>query len=253
LGIAWKIYVVKLTPKTIDVKKAAESLSQQVLSDNAKMISTTNTTAKQEAEITGNVSVNVISALVHSQKYRLLVDGMYNPKRINDFINNNINRFLPANDIIIAQRAVDLDNDGIKEVGLMYEKNVNPDKYLMFAVLKWKDGQFVKDIDEPLRKNDFTKSNNQIASGDIITGDNQEFCFIQRDISGNIGSKIQIVKLLPTGFYDFITLDAYSDIQVKDVDSDGKSELQMTKLNEDGSLGYEIQKWNGQEFVKIQG
>jgi hypothetical protein len=203
------------------------------------------------AKINGQINVKQINNFIKEQKYTLMVKGIFDKGKVNKFLNNNISSLISNDCSMISYKLVDLNNDGFDEIGIMYEKSVGSNSYLMVSALRWVEGQVIKDIDTEMRVNDYD-NNVEIAAGDIITGGNAEFSFIQKDSTGKKGSKIKIALLLNEGFKEFINLDAVYEIEVGDFDGDGGLELYTSNISADGTKNMSWSKWKGTRFVEYQ-
>jgi len=201
-------------------------------------------------QVQGCINTMNINAMVKIQKYSLLTNGLYDSKKINKFIVKNIEQFFPVNCTKIDYKADDIDKDGINEVALMYETSKQNDRYLMVATLRWKDGAFYKDIDVDLRKNDYNFNTNEIVVGDVITGGNPEFIFIQEEPKGLKPSRAKIMIMTSREFSDFDTIDSSYEIEFKDYDSDGQLELYTSLIAVDGNKHMSWKKWNGKDFLE---
>ncbi|MGE5329862.1 MAG: hypothetical protein ACM3KR_10190 [Deltaproteobacteria bacterium] len=198
----------------------------------------------------GVINVKNINSLVKTKKYSLLKNGSFDSNKVNNFIDKNIEQFFSANCTNIDYKTTDINNDGVNEVALMYEMSKQSDRYLMIATLRWKDGMFYKDIDEELKKNDYNFNTNEIVIGDVISGGNPEFVFIQKDPQGIKQSKAKIIVILSRGFSDFYTVNSSYELEVKDYDSDGTLELYTSLIASDGNKHMLWKKWNGKEFIE---
>jgi len=199
-------------------------------------------------QIQGGINIKNINAMVKIQKYSLLTNGLYEPTKINKFIVKNIEQFLPVNCTKIDYKTDDIDKDGINEVAMMYETSNQNDRYLMIVTLRWKDGVFYKDVDTELRKNDYNFNTNEIVVGDIITGGNPEFIFIQKDPQGLKPSRAKIIIMTSREFSDFDTIDSSYELEFKDYDSDGQLELYTSLIAVDGNKHMSWKKWDGKDF-----
>ena len=194
------------------------------------------------------ISTNGINAKVKEQKYSLLTDGSLDKNKINIFMNDNINMLVPRDCPIISYKLADLDNDGVNEIGLMYEKIKDSDRYLMIGTLRWKSDQLIKDIEAEFKKNDYNVESTEIVAGDIITGANSEFIFLQKDDGKTMGSRVKVTILFSRGFSDFYTQDSGYEIEVKDFDSDGKLEIYTSEMAGQSLKRMFWSKWDGKKF-----
>jgi hypothetical protein len=214
-----------------------------------------NDTQKQtdviKGSIEGQISVRQINNMIYQQKYTLMKSGIYNKQKVNNFLKENISSIIPYGCYIVAYKLEDLDSDGFYEVAVMYEKRVNQNSYLMVSALRWKDGQIVKDYDETMRVNDYD-NNVEIIAGDIIPGNNAEFSFIQKDITGKNGSKLKILELYPDGFRKVSDIDAGYEIEIQDYDGDGGLELYTSSISAAGVKNMTWSKWVSTDFVGYQ-
>ena len=204
-----------------------------------------------QVQMNGQLNVKQINNIIREQKYTLMAKGIFNKDRVNRFLNNNISMLISTDCSMISYKLVDLNNDGFDEIGIMYEKSVGPNSYLMVSALRWSEGEVVKDIDTEMRVNDYD-NNVEIAAGDIITGGNAEFSFIQKDSMAKKGSKIKIALLLNEGFKEFFNLDVAYEIEVGDFDGDGGLELYTSNISADGTKNMSWSKWKGASFVEYQ-
>jgi len=228
------------------------NLNVQPSDNNAKDVPLPNNNSNENELIQGVINVKNINSMVNIKKYSLLTNGSFSSKKVNNFIDKNIEQFFPVNCTKVAYKITDIDNDGVNEAALMYEISNQNDRYLMIATLRWKDGMFYKDVDTDLKKNDYNFNTNEIVVGDIITGGNPEVIFIQKDPQGVKQSKAKIVILLNRGFSDFYTIDSSYEIEVSDYDSDDKPELYTSLIDGDGNKHMSWKKWNGKEFIEYE-
>lgn len=194
------------------------------------------------------ISTNGINAKVKAQKYALLTNGSLDKNKLNNFMYDNINMLVPGDCPIISYKLADLDNDGVDEIGLIYEKIKDSDRYLMLGTLRWKNDQLIKDVEAELKKNDYNSESTEIIAGDIITGANSEFIFLQKGDGKTIGSRVKVAILFSRGFSDFYTQDAGYEIEVKDFDSDGKLEIYTSEMDGNSLKRMFWSKWDGKKF-----
>lgn len=206
----------------------------------------TNEAVKNES--IGAINIKNINALVKIEKYSMLTNGEFDSKKVNRFIDNNKDRFIPINCTKIAFKADDLDNDGINELGIIYEMSKGERRYLMSSTLRWKTDGFIKDVDVMLKENDYNFDTNEIIAGDIIPGGSSEFIFIQKDPEGLKVATAKIMVLLPKGFVDYYTIVSPYEIEVQDFDNDGSKELYTSAIGSDGMVHKSWKKWNDSDF-----
>ncbi len=201
------------------------------------------------SNIVGEVDVRSINAVLSAQKYTLMNDGVLNWEKVAEFVDNNINLFVPGSCTIVSHCMDDLNNDGTRELGIMYEKADQDNRYLMISALRYEDSKFIKDIDTVLRQDGYSIQSSEVVAGDIITGGNKEFSFIQRDPGGSRASRLKVMVLVGRGFSEFYTQDAGPELEVKDFDDDGRMELYTSSISE--NVMYKSwHKWNGKQFVE---
>lgn len=211
-----------------------------------------NTDANQEKKLAGQINVKQINNIIKEERYTLMIGTKYSKDKINKFLDKNIGLLIPDDCSMISYKFSDLNKDGFNEIGIMYEKKVNSDSFLMVSTLRWVKDKIIKDIDAVMRVNDYD-NNVEIVTGDIIPGGNPEFSFIQRDTTGKYGSRLKIALLFPKGgFKDFANINAGSEIEVNDFNGDGEFELYTSKISADGTKSLSWCKWEGGSFVEYQ-
>ncbi len=201
------------------------------------------------SNIVGEVDVRSINAVLSAQKYTLINDGVLNWEKVAGFIDNNINLFVPGSCTIVSYCMDDLNNDGTRELGIMYEKPEGDQKYLMFSAIRYENGKFIKDIDSVLKQDGYSVQLSEVVSGDIITGGNKEFSFLQKDPEGTGTSMIKVLVMVGRSFSEFYTRDSGPELEVKDFDHDGRMELYTSSISED-IIHRSWYKWNGKQFVE---
>lgn len=259
-GIGLWILARSQTQKAGADSETATGLIQndKINTNQDKQTNTTNETVQSSnqntvySEVEGDVTVTNINTLISTQKYTLMVDGAYDGNRLANFLNLNISKFLPEGSALITYNLADLNKDGISEVAILYEKTRDGSKYLMAAALRWEDSGFVKNIDTVLKKDSYNPDTNEITAGDIITGGNNEFVFLQKDLEGTKGSRIMVAVMLQRGFSEFYTEDSGFELEVQDYDDDGRLEIYKSVIAGDGTKYMTWSKWNGKDFIEYK-
>lgn len=206
-----------------------------------------------QTEVTGDVNTKNINIRVRAQKYTLMSNGSFDPGKINEFmVHNASSLILKAGSMVAVHKLADVDGDGVYEIALMYERTDQSDRYLMVSIVRWRNNEFVKEIDTVFKKNDYVYDTNEVVTGDIIPGGKQEIAFLQKDLTGYKGSRIKIFSPGTEGFTESYMQDTVQELEARDIDGDGIVELYTSVADTNGSKHYFWSRWENNTFKVIQ-